>query len=297
MVSSWPVRPFFTGILLLVLLSLFACAAPDLPTAVPSASTPENPTAPSIIPASPTPAPVQPIYTATTAASATPTRVETQLAVCSPLEGVALGSLTGMISNPYHPPAPGSDDPHQGVDLAVRLEGSTAAIKGHPVQAVLAGEVVTVLSDRFPYGYAVFIETRLIDLPEDWVLNTGFPTAAPTLELRSALTCPPDPTWEVTGSSGRSLYSLYAHLQADVQMEAGETVSCGERLGTVGDSGNALNPHLHYETRVGPSGLRWKSMAHYDASASSEEMNRYCTWRISGLFQLVDPMKILGSSR
>jgi murein DD-endopeptidase MepM/ murein hydrolase activator NlpD len=61
----------------------------------------------------------------------------------------------------------------------------------------------------------------------------------------------------------------------------------------VGKSGNALNPHLHFEIKVGPAGLRFTSMAHYDASATLEEMATYCTWSISGLFQVVDPLRLL----
>jgi hypothetical protein len=47
--------------------------------------------------------------------------------------------------------------------------------------------------------------------------------------------------------------------------------------------------------RLGPAGVRFSSLAHYDASATIEEMFNYCTWRVSGLFQLVDPMLLLGS--
>jgi len=61
----------------------------------------------------------------------------------------------------------------------------------------------------------------------------------------------------------------------------------------VGDSGNALNPHLHLEMRIGPAGITFAGMSHYDNSATSEEMAAYCTWRVSGKFQLVDPLKFI----
>ena len=67
---------------------------------------------------------------------------------------------------------------------------------------------------------------------------------------------------------------------------------CGQAIGSVGMSGNALNPHLHLEVRVGPAGIRLESMAHYDTSATAQEMANYCRWRVSGLFQLVDPMQL-----
>jgi hypothetical protein len=50
---------------------------------------------------------------------------------------------------------------------------------------------------------------------------------------------------------------------------------------------------LHVETRIGPAGARFASLAHYDNRATPEEMGLYCLWRISGLFQLVDPLAVL----
>ena len=73
-------------------------------------------------------------------------------------------------------------------------------------------------------------------------------------------------------------------------MQLGDWLQCGWEIGTVGMSGNALNPHLHLEMRVGPAGARFNSMAHYISSASNEEMANYCAWRVSGQFQVVDPM-------
>ena len=58
-------------------------------------------------------------------------------------------------------------------------------------------------------------------------------------------------------------------------------------------SGNALNPHLHIEARIGPSDASFSSLAHYDASATIEEMQNYCLWRISGLFRVLDPLQVL----
>ncbi len=46
------------------------------------------------------------------------------------------------------------------------------------------------------------------------------------------------------------MYSLYYHLE-DVVVEEGFLVSQGERLGTVGMTGLATGPHLHWEVRLG----------------------------------------------
>lgn len=234
---------------------------------------------------------ITPAITHTALPSTTPTQPD-PFHLCSPLRDIPLEQLAGMVSNPYHPPVPGSDDPHMGVDLADTLPGSQVAVSGREVNAILPGVVAAINPDRFPYGKAVLVETRLESLPADWLAAMALPTPQPSPPAIIALSCPEDggPAWN---ASGRSLYIFYAHLQETAPLQPGSEVDCGERLGAVGMSGNALNPHLHLEMRVGPSGLRFASMAHYDASASLEEMAAYCAWRISGGFQLIDPLALL----
>ncbi|SES80546.1 murein hydrolase activator EnvC family protein [Anaerobranca gottschalkii] len=43
--------------------------------------------------------------------------------------------------------------------------------------------------------------------------------------------------------------TVYAHLH-DVFVKAGDTVQKGQRIGTVGSTGNSTGPHLHFEIRV-----------------------------------------------
>jgi murein DD-endopeptidase MepM/ murein hydrolase activator NlpD len=211
--------------------------------------------------------------------------------VCSPLDGIKVGDLASHIVNPFHPPPPGSDDPHQGVDLADLVPGSGVARAGRGVQAVLAGQVAGVIHDRFPYGNAILVETPLEGLPAAWLEALQVPTPAPTLPPRSALTCPTPQAPAAWDLARRSLYLLYAHMQQVPSLQPGEAVSCAEKLGAIGSSGNALNPHLHLEARAGPARANFTSMAHYDTSASPQEMRLYCDWRVSGLFQLIDPMR------
>ena len=247
--------------------------------------------APSLTPPSPTPTTRSPTSTNTVAPALTPTPLPTPTAlpeVCSPLEGIPTDSLPAMVVNPYHPPPPGSDDPHQAVDLAILAPGTRVALAGSPVQAALGGKVVMVVHDRFPYGSAVLIETVQTGLPPDMRL----PAPAPTPAQHSALTCPAVAAPPALEPTSRSLYLLYAHLQSDPEVQPGQEVSCGQVLGKVGASGNALNPHLHFEMRAGPSGAQFASMAHYDASASPEEMSNYCLWRTSGLFEVMNPLSL-----
>jgi hypothetical protein len=150
-----------------------------------------------------------------------------------------------------------------------------------------------LIFDRFPFGNGVVIETPLDALPEEWWQPAGIPTPAPTLAPRSALTCPSGPDPEIADPNRRALYILYAHLQEAPTLALEEPVGCGQQLGRVGDTGNALNPHLHFEARVAPAGIRMAGMAHYHASVSVEEMRAYCLWSVSDLFQLVDPQRVL----
>lgn len=241
--------------------------------------------------ATPTDTP-QVVLVETSLQTSTPAREFVQ--VCSPLAGVKMEQLNGMIVNPYHPPKLGSDDPHQGLDLA-KLSGPYGiALAGMTVNAVLSGKVAGAAVDRFPYGNMVMIETplddSLYDAVPDLILQTPLPERLP----QGALTCP-----ELTANPGasdepRSLYILYAHMQNPVNARPGDLISCGQEIGIVGDSGNALNPHLHIEVRVGPSGQIFPSMAHYDPSADSTEMEAYCTWRVSGVYQTINPACLWG---
>ncbi len=271
-------------------LLLTACQAQSAPA--PASATPIPPTATSLPTATFTPWPTPTLPPPTSTSTPLP-----GLQVCSPLQDVAFDALDEMIVNGFSPPRqPGSDDPHHGVDLAQVGEGQIA-LAGMPVQAVLAGRVAAVIIDRFPYGNAVIIETPLDSLPGSEWEPLALPTLAPTLAFIPALTCPipdPLPAWD---SDGRSLYLLYAHMQSLPVLQPDEAVSCGQTLGAIGDSGNALNPHLHLEVRLGPSGVRFASMAHYDPSASPSEMYAYCTWRVSGLFQLLNPQAVLALGR
>jgi murein DD-endopeptidase MepM/ murein hydrolase activator NlpD len=211
--------------------------------------------------------------------------------ICSPLQGITLSQLDKTISNPFYPPPIGSDDPHQGVDLA-DIGPDGVAREGLQVNFVLPGQVAGIIQDRFPYGNAMLVETPLQNLPSDWVLNLDLSRPAALPQVRSALTCPTpalEPDWD---AGNESLYLLYAHLQNPPSVKVGDQVNCGQNAGVIGSSGNAMNPHLHLEARVGPAGAEFASLAHYDVSASPDEMAAYCAWRVSGIFRLLDPMSL-----
>ena len=212
--------------------------------------------------------------------------------ICPPLDEVAPAELKAAVSNPFNPPVLGSDDPHQGVDLAIQRGG--IALAGGRVQAVLPGVVAAILRDRFPYGNAVLIETLPQGLPKE-LRPLVEAQENPIAPVRSSLTCPDGREKPFPEGNRRSLYLLYAHMQMTEALEVGDVIGCGAGLGTVGQSGNALNPHLHLEVRAGPAGARFGSLAHYVSDASSLEMRNYCLWRVSGVFRLVNPLVVMGS--
>ncbi len=55
---------------------------------------------------------------------------------------------------------------------------------------------------------------------------------------------------------GNGKYALYAHLQpGSVRVKPGDKVRTGQVLGLVGNTGNSLAPHLHFQVMNGPSSL------------------------------------------
>lgn len=293
-------RPFVRHLLWLLvalLIALLTACSPARPAPSLGSPTPTAPATHTPVPSEPpaiTPPAVAPSPSPTAAVSQTTPTAPATAALCSPLQGIPVSGLAAAVSNPYHPPRPGSDDPHHGVDFADRSGPEGAAVPGMPVQAVLPGVVASVTRDRFPYGNALMVETPLDELPPLLLESLQLPTPQPEVTPIS-LTCPelPAPAWDSEQDpSRRSLYLLYAHLGSPTELEPGDPVSCGDALGAVGMSGNALNPHLHLEVRLGSAGARLPGMAHYDASASVEEMASYCAWRVRGFFQLLDPLQL-----
>jgi len=49
---------------------------------------------------------------------------------------------------------------------------------------------------------------------------------------------------------GVPIYTLYGHL-LDISVSVGDSVSAGDQVGTVGMTGWAIGPHLHFEVRLG----------------------------------------------
>ena len=260
----------------LLLLSLTACAAPAVtPQAESQATATPQPT-----PGNSFPSPVPTFTSASLAPSSQaiiqPTQEVSTPApsaapdLCSPLVEHSLAELPEIVSDPYAPPPPGKEERHHGVDFSYYRRGERLSIEGVGVQSVFPGVVAASITDRFPYGNMVIIETPFADVSESVIAALGL-------------------------SPDESIYTLYAHMGAAPAVELGERVAACQALGQVGKSGNAGVPHLHLEMRRGPAGRQFAGMAYYSTQASQEERDNYVLWRTSGTFQHFDPMSVLAS--
>ena len=271
---------------LLLLITLGACR--PLETASPSLAT-------ATIAPSATPEPTATLTPTTTPLPPTQTATEEPFTVCSPLEDESLSTLPEIMVNPLVTPAHwGQDFGHPGLDFAYYRRGERTTIQGVAVYAILSGTTVLTLENHYPYGYAILIETPLKALPEalQAELLAGYASVPEAVDYQ--YNCPNVPTPEITGEY--SLYHIYAHLEEKPTLATGDTVACGMQLGTVGNTGYSSNPHLHLETRLGPSGLDITTMAHYETAVTEEQLSNYCLWRSSGYYQIVDPFLILNAA-
>ncbi len=199
---------------------------------------------------------------------ATPTCLP-EITICCPLEEFPLKNISKIVSVPYDPPPMGSDERHQGVDFVYhRLAGVDIPILGVPVTSVLPGFVAAAVTDSFPYGSLVIIETPGRWLPASWLEALGM-------------------------TDEQSLYTLYAHLLEKPPVNLGDQVVRCQEIGKVGKSGNTNAAHLHFETRIGPAGYVFPCMYGLLAEAPEEARQNYKLWRTSGVFQHFDPMLLL----
>ncbi len=265
---------------LLLLFLLGACQvkpltvedAPTQPILLPSSSPTSNPT-------------LTPTATATLQPTITP---HPSFNVCSPLEDETFQSLLLILANPLIiPPSFGMDTGHHGVDFAYYQRGDRISIEGIEIYAILPGEVVFTLENNIPYGYALLLETPLDELPHllQERLLSGYQPVPDDPHYR--LYCPEVEAPIISGNY--SIYHLYAHMQAKPKFNHAEKIKCGQTLGTVGSTGYSSSPHLHLETRIGPSGANFRTMAHYENTNTIDQMKSYCLWRMSGYYQLFDP--------
>ncbi len=217
--------------------------------------------------------------------------------ICSPLDGDSISELAEIITQPFKAPRPGHDDGHHGVDFAYFRRKDRLSIDGVAVLAAMEGTVVTVLNDRWPYGNAVIIETPLKAIDPEMPFILDFPEREPTVMPDPKMGhCQSGELSFLLNDQEESLYIFYGHLKYPTNLKVGDYVGCGQPIGEVGNTGDSSNPHLHLETRIGPSGARFESMAYYIVDATASERYNYCVWRVTNLFQVFDAMILFSSS-
>jgi murein DD-endopeptidase len=82
------------------------------------------------------------------------------------------------------------------------------------------------------------------DVPENDLQSANLPN---TLDLAAGN--------NVVLDLGGGRYALYAHLQKDIPVHPGQKVRRGEVIGHVGNTGNAVGPHLHFQIATKPAPL------------------------------------------
>jgi murein DD-endopeptidase MepM/ murein hydrolase activator NlpD len=221
-----------------------------------------------------------PSQTLSPASTATPATIATilpavsilQPLLCSPLAVQPLETLAEIVTQPFIVPRQlddGSykDDAHHGLDLGYYTRDGEL-FTGTPVLSATSGRVAALIYDRPPYGNAVLVETPYEQIPVHAIEN---------LQI----------------SEGASLYVLYAHLQNLLTFNLKQEITCGQQLAETGLTGFTGGPHLHFETRWGPAGQAFDSMAYYRVETTEEERANYVLWRMSGTYRLFDPMILL----
>lgn len=274
--------------------------ATNAPTDTPAPTETSKPTSTTMVLISPT---LNPSATSYPTLTPTPLGVATQATsaltslVASPLKGIAASDLSSIISQPFVLPPAGEDSGHHGVDFAYWNFKDAGAIEGTPVLSIFPGKVSSAYSKiRNPYGYMVIVETPLSNLPKEIVDAIKLPEASSTPASSSnRLTCPTGfaDWWD---PSTKSLYVLYGHMGEPPLVKLGQNVKMGDQLGVVGNTGASSSPHLHLEMRIGPANATFASMGHYDTTTTDQERHNYCMWRISGQFEMFDPMILYGAT-
>jgi peptidase M23-like protein/tetratricopeptide repeat protein len=105
-------------------------------------------------------------------------------------------------------------------------------------------------SDYASYGQEVvavadaMVKSVKTGVPENGIQSANLPN---TLDLAAGN--------NVVLDLGNGRYALYAHLKADIRVRPGQKVRRGEVLGHVGNTGNAVGPHLHFQIASKPAPL------------------------------------------
>ncbi|NJQ07302.1 M23 family metallopeptidase [Streptomyces lonarensis] len=86
---------------------------------------------------------------------------------------------------------------------------------------------------------------------QDFAIPTGTPVLTIGSGRIAATSCNDAYGHAVVVEHENGYYSQYAHLSV-IEVEAGQEIGVGQRLGLSGNTGNSSGPHLHFEIRLTP---------------------------------------------
>ncbi len=122
---------------------------------------------------------------------------------------------------------------------------------GFPLPKKDSGEyrITSYYGDRRVFSYSDESTARSIHTGIDFAADIGTPVLAAG---RGRVVLAADRIisgYSVVIEHMPGMYTVYFHLH-QLEVESGEVVQAGQRIGTVGMSGLATGPHLHWEVRV-----------------------------------------------
>lgn len=149
------------------------------------------------------------------------------------------------------------------------LVGDEIAVPEHywlarPFPRDPSGQIVDYFSRTYPYGstasgqfqvhhgadFPNVYGTRVLAAASGWVVYAGDDLTDIYGKERNFYGNLVILEHEFPGPNGLAVYTLYGHL-SQVDVETGQRVDQGERIGQVGAEGVALGSHLHLEVRLG----------------------------------------------
>jgi murein DD-endopeptidase MepM/ murein hydrolase activator NlpD len=141
--------------------------------------------------------------------------------------------------------------------VLVLAPGAHASVAGEPLVAEPAPERVFPVTGKVHYGgFAAHFGGGRDHQGQDVFADCGTPlVAAAAGKVIDAKYHGSAGNYVVIEAEG-GRHHFYAHLSREARVDVGDRVRAGDRLGSVGQSGNAWDCHLHFEVWTAPGWYR-----------------------------------------